>query len=141
MEREAILERIETAWQEFRQALEGIPAERAGERGVCDDWSVKDIVAHIASWENCAATTIEGIESVDGGGDLTIDEINAQDYERISELSYQDALAELERSHARIVAVARAAEDLGPDQVEGDTWEHYEEHGNQIRQWRSREGV
>ena len=124
MERDEILARIDSSWREFQTALEGMPAERATDPGVSGDWSVRDILGHLAYWEEIAAKGIAGAFGEDSGSNLSIDELNAQEAGRISQMSYEEAVAALNQSHALLVETATAAEGLKADQVEGDSWEH-----------------
>jgi hypothetical protein len=140
MNRQEILARIETSWQDFLHVIDGIPSDRATEPGVSGEWSTRDILGHLAFWEDRAAAALEGIG--EGSGDnANVDELNAAEYDRISRMSYDEAYASLMRSHERIVSAASAADALTPGDVEGDTWEHYEEHGADISRWRAREGI
>lgn len=47
---QALLTRIGAAWMELTGVLDAIPEERQSESGVTGDWSVKDLVGHVAFW-------------------------------------------------------------------------------------------
>ncbi len=49
---EAILNRIDTEWQRFLPSLDGLSEEQAAIPGVARYYSVKDLLAHLAWWEN-----------------------------------------------------------------------------------------
>ncbi len=53
------LERIEASWRELTEALAGIPEERLTEPGVAGEWSVKDLMGHIAFWDEQALLAAE----------------------------------------------------------------------------------
>lgn len=46
-----ILDQIRTTRQQFEEALAQVPAAHLTQPGVNGEWSVKDILAHIAWWE------------------------------------------------------------------------------------------
>ena len=54
-------EKIAGAMDAFQVALAGLPEERIDEPGVCGVWSVKDLVHHVAYWENNVAEELEGL--------------------------------------------------------------------------------
>ena len=43
--------------------------------------------------------------------------------------------AELERSHARMLAALEAHPELPADHWAGATWEHYDEHVEDLNRW------
>lgn len=45
----------------FLSALDGIPHERWGEGGVCGVWGVRDVVAHVGSYEIWHTEVLEGL--------------------------------------------------------------------------------
>jgi hypothetical protein len=49
VKREQLLQRIDTAWTAFNESFAGLSAERLTEPGVVDNWSVKDILAHVTT--------------------------------------------------------------------------------------------
>jgi hypothetical protein len=134
MKQQEIADRIDTSWAVFRSLIDSVPESRVLEPVTPGTWSLRDIAGHIAWWENRAADQILGL-TPSGPSGLSVDERNALEYARISELTYQEALAELEASHARIVQVVRDTPSVNRRDVEADTWEHYEEHGGDVRAW------
>jgi hypothetical protein len=146
--RDQLLERIERAWQAFHSSYAGLGEERLLEPGVVEDWSVKDLIAHVAWWEEEALTHLPHIlaggrpprYSVTYGG---IDAFNALMAERKQELSLAEVLAYAEDTHQRLLALLQAAPD---DQITTetrfrrrlrlDTYSHYPIHTAMIRRWR-----
>ena len=49
--REKLLETIEQRWGDLLGSVEGLSDEEMLEPGVVGDWSVKDILAHVTTWE------------------------------------------------------------------------------------------
>ncbi len=46
-----LLKRLDAAWLAFLESYAGLPDERLMEPGVTGDWSVKDVLAHVTTWE------------------------------------------------------------------------------------------
>ena len=142
-----VLRRLDQAWAAFRQSYAGLSdAELSAPRAV-GEWSVKDIVAHVTTWE---AEALQYLPLIAEGGRPPrysryggIDAFNAQTTERKRGLSIQDVLRDLDDTHRRLVdLVQRAPTAL----LEGstrfrrrlrlDTYGHYPQHAQAIRQWR-----
>ncbi len=135
MNHQEIIDRIDARWTEFRALIDSVPEALRYEPVPPGAWNVRDIVGHIAWWENGTAEDLLGQTADDNHPAATVDERNAMEYARISSLSYPEALAELDASHALITQVVRDTPSVQQEDVEGDTWEHYEEHGADIRKW------
>lgn len=133
MNHQAIIERIEVSYTAFRELIASVPVERATDSVSPGEWSVRDIVGHIAWWEDRAAHDILGTaEAMDG---QTVDQRNAVEYAAISERTLEESLLALDTAHELLTGVVRDHPEVTADQVEPDTWEHYEEHGADIRAW------
>jgi hypothetical protein len=120
------------------------------EPGVTGAWSVKDILAHVTTWEEEALKhlplLLKGEKpprySVTHGG---IDAFNAQMTERKAALPLAGVLRELENTHRRLVALLESApvdqlraETRFRRRLRLDTYGHYAKHTNAIKQWRER---
>ena len=138
MDRDELFQRIDTTWQELQEALKEIPPERAAEPGAAGEWSVKDLLGHISFWERNCAAELQLLEPDDVDEELNVDEMNAREHDLIKDRSLAELKDEFAQSHDALMRVLRAADDLDPDQVKGDTWEHYGEHAADIRSWRQR---
>jgi uncharacterized protein (TIGR03083 family) len=128
MTRDDILAQIDASWTNLTDAIPGIPADRFAEPGVCGDWTVKDLLGHVAFWDRVgadhAARELAGEPKPDGESDWPVDQI----------------LTELETAHRAFLDAYRALPNLRPAHVQED-WEHYDEHAAEIRSWRKREGT
>ncbi len=110
------------------------------------DWSVKDVIAHLAAWEGYCAGWIDVVA---GGGSperpevADTDATNARDYAAAKEMSLADVRATLHRSHDALLRVTeRLSEaDLADEKrfgwatwamIDGNSGEHYREHAAQI---------
>jgi hypothetical protein len=46
-----LLDRLEAVWAALTESYAGVPESTLVEPGVVDDWSVKDVLAHVTTWE------------------------------------------------------------------------------------------
>lgn len=148
MKRERLYERLESRWGELHDALHGLSDEEMLEAGVVGHWSVRDVLAHITTWDGEALKALPVI--LDRGrlprySDLYggIDAFNAQVQEGKKGLSLERVLTELEETHLRLLAYlddvpeeAFATEGRFLRRLRQDTYGHYREHTEQIRAWR-----
>jgi hypothetical protein len=148
MKRQRLLERIDTAWQQFQDSYADLPDERLMEPGVIGDWSVKDIIAHVTWWEEEALTHLPLIVA---GGRPTrysqtyggIDAFNALMHERKRNLSLAAVRAEADDTHQRLIGyIESVPEDLLASETRFrrrlrlDTYGHYPLNTEGIRAWR-----
>ena len=137
------IERVEASWAELQAAIEGIPEERLSEPGVAGEWSVKDVLAHVAFWEGRAIGIVEralnGEPDPPPGPDFEI--VNLEVHAERADWTVARMLDEFHGTHERFMAALRLYPEIDPDVIEGNTFEHYDEHAADIRAWREREGV
>lgn len=92
------------------KTLDGLPESTWETGGVCGVWSVKDIIAHLASYEHVLVEVLQGFS---GGGptpyldDMTKPDYNFNDIEvgKRKHLSAQAALAEYTDAQAQVAAL------------------------------------
>src|SRR5262245_11806483 len=142
-----LLRKLDAGWTVFQESYAGLSRSRLTERGVTGDWSVKDILAHVTTWEGEALEHLPLILSggrppryVRYGG---IDAFNAAMTEKKRELSLSEILRQLDDTHGRLVdVVQRVPEAQLRDgtrfrhRLRLDTYSHYPQHAEAIRQWR-----
>lgn len=148
--REQLLMKLDRTWNEFQQSYAGLPDGAMLEPGVNGAWSVKDVIAHVTSWEGEAMKYLPGIAegrrppryaTLYGG----IDAFNAETHQRRKTLPLSDVLAQQMDIHRRLIAFLATVPD---DQLAGgtrfrhrlrlDTYGHYPKHAAAIRNWRQR---
>lgn len=138
-----MVERIGASWRGLMEAIAGIPDARLAEPGVAGDWSVKDVLAHIAFWEDQLVEQIDrrmsGTPQPDDEGDVEV--TNAREYEARRDWTVERVRDDLLRGHERMLTSLRAVPDIPAGDVEGDTWEHYDDHATDIRRWREQMGI
>jgi hypothetical protein len=149
VDRRQILKRLDQAWGTLQASYAGLSAAELLQPGVTGDWSVRDILAHVTTWEEEALRFLPLIVaggtpprySVTYGG---IDAFNARMTEAKSDLSLSAVLRLMDDAHRRVIALIQAAPE---DQLTGDTrlrrrlrldtYGHYPKHADAIRQWRA----
>jgi mycothiol maleylpyruvate isomerase-like protein len=139
-EAEQIFAKIDAWWSEWIDALDSIDDAEKLTPGVCDDWSVKDLMAHMAVWDIHAAEVAEALAAgrerpdIDG---LTGDEFNAEMSARDAGMTLQEARSAMDAAHADMLARLRAVDSLAPELVAEDTYGHYPDHVDQVLFWRN----
>lgn len=142
------LKRIEGSWRRLTAALDGIPEERLGEPGAVGEWSVKDVMGHLAFWDEQALVAAE--RQLAGQAPAKVVDwqaMNEREAAARADRSAAEQRAELERAHGLIVALLRSRLPLDPATVglcgclEEDTYQHFDEHAAEIRAWRDRVGA
>ena len=152
MKKDQLLDKLDKAWIEFGQSFAGLSDEQMTQAGVTGEWSIKDILGHVTTWEEEALKHLPHIQSgnrpprysVTYGG---IDAFNALKTVENRARSLADTLARLHAVHSRLVAYIDTAPD---DQITTetrfrrrirlDTYSHYPIHAGAIREWREQVG-
>jgi hypothetical protein len=148
MLRRRLLRRLDRAWSDFRESYAGLSDSEMLTPGVQGRWSVRDILAHVTTWEEEALIHLPLIAaggrpprySTTYGG---IDAFNALTTERKRDLSLSEVRRQLEETHQRLLACVRNAPEelLTSDsrfrrRLRLDTYGHYPKHAKAIRAWR-----
>lgn len=157
MNKEKLIEEIRVERQRLEKALEKISAQLMVTPGVMDDWTVKDLLAHITVWEKRMVRWLEQTvrdevpEMLPPG--MTWDDIdqwNEQTYQKHLNRDLDEVLAEFELSYPQALnAVQGISEEelIDPDRyawrdghplcemVAANTSWHYKEHEVAITTW------
>jgi hypothetical protein len=146
--RRQLLSRLDKAWRAFKESYAGLSETQLLEPAVTGAWSVRDIVAHVTTWEEEALKHLPSIlegrrpprYSVTYGG---IDAFNALMTRTKADLSLSEVFRQQEEIHRRVIDVIERAPG---DQLIGDTrfrrrlrfdtYGHYPKHAEAIRRWR-----
>ena len=147
MNREQLLARLDNAWAALGDSYAGLSEAEMMTPGVAGEWSVKDMLAHVATWEEEA---LKYLPLVLAGGRPPryasyggIDAFNA----RMTEVKRGLSLAEVQRllveTHRQLIAYLRhvpeeqfATETRFRHRLRLDTYSHYPLHAAMIRTWR-----
>ena len=142
------LQRLERSWRGLTEALDGIPEERLTEPGAVGAWSVKDVMGHLAFWDEQALLAAE--RHLAGQPPAAVPDVQAMNEREAAARTVRtvaEQRAEMERAHELIVALLDSRLPLDPSTVglcgclEESTYQHYDEHAGQIRAWRERVGI
>jgi hypothetical protein len=151
--RQQLLNRLDTAWLAFQASYAGLSNSRLTQPGVVGDWSVKDIIAHVTWWEEEALRHLPLIiagdrpprYSVAYGG---IDAFNAMMTERKRDVSLSDVLMQQDDTHRRLIDFIQSVpedqftrETRFRRRLRLDTYSHYPIHTKAIREWRQRRSL
>jgi hypothetical protein len=150
MKKQQLLDKLEQAWTDLIQSYAGLSDEQLTRPGVTGGWSVKDILAHVTTWEEEALKYLPSIllgekppryKDLYGG----IDSFNAYMSAKKQALPLSDILSQLNDTHRRLIDLIQSAPD---DQIATetpfrrrvrlDTYSHYPIHSSAIRAWRER---
>src|SRR6185437_2870434 len=100
MKKYQLLQRLEKAWAAIKESYSGLSDAQLMEPGVMGEWSVKDILAHVTTWEEEALKYLPLILNggrppryIQAGG---IDAFNAQMAEQQRDMALSDVLRQLE---------------------------------------------
>jgi hypothetical protein len=153
MNRPQLLKRLDTAWRALVSSYADMPDSELLRPGVTGAWSVKDIILHVASWEEESLTHLPIVlaggrpprYSVTHGG---IDAFNAQTTERNRNVSVGEAFRQRDETHRRLIAFIQTVpeDQIVPDtrvrrRLRLDTYGHYPKHAEAIRRWRRKRSV
>ena len=144
--------KLDAEWQSLQRAVESLSESELQAPGVVEEWSVKDLLGHIAFWANKAAHDLDAINAGEEGaiqladGQEGVDAWNARESEARKDRPLADVKTEWEASFeaARQALSVTPVEKLEIE-VEGwnmftrfaeDTYRHYREHAAQIKEWK-----
>ena len=150
MNRAQLLNRIAATWEDFTSSYAGLPEAERLDPGVIGEWSVRDVITHVTTWEEETLMLLPRImrgqrtprySSTYG----SIDAFNDLMMQRKRDLSLQQVLEAQQATHARLLAFLDqvpeeqfASETRFRRRLRLDTYSHYPEHAEAIRTWRSR---
>jgi len=148
MDRLGLLKRLDAAWGGYQESYAGLSAARLMEPGVTGDWSVRDILAHVTTWEEEALKYLPVI--LEGGTPPRyrvtyggIDAFNALMTERKKNLPLSEVLRQVDEVHRRLLDLIQSApedqfarETRFRRRLRLDTYHHYPQHAEAIRRWR-----
>lgn len=158
--KEELILKLEASREAFSAALEGLPDEAYLETGILEDWTLKDILAHLTMWEAQVITLLfraytKPKPNTVHFGKETTDELNARWFAQNRDRDLELVLDDFEGVRNQTI---RRLEDFPGkdlfnlqafDWLEGqalwkwiaeETYEHEEDHRGQITAWRKEKG-
>jgi hypothetical protein len=149
VDRGELLTRLEKIWSIFQESYAGLSDLQLTEPGVTGEWSVRDIVTHVTTWEQEALTHLPTIlkgekpprYSITHGG---INAFNRAMTEQNRGLGLGAVRRQAKDTHRRLLSFI---ESVPEDQFRSetpfrhrlrlDTYSHYRKHADAIRKWRA----
>jgi Mycothiol maleylpyruvate isomerase N-terminal domain len=126
-------------WTELRSLVTPLTPEQTTRDGYFDDWSVKDLMAHLGCWMAEAATMLERMRmGTFDGWDDDVEGRNRQWQETWRDVDLRIVWAELHSARARMLEEWDRLAEITDD---ADEWfresaeEHYAEHLPRLRAW------
>jgi len=148
MKKRQVLGRLAKAWIDFEESHEGLSNSLLLVPGVTGAWSVRDILAHVTTWEEEALKHLPSVlrgqtpprYSVIYGG---IDAFNARMTEQKKNLPLSDVRRQLSGTHRELLDFLEtvpeeyfAGETRFRHRLRLYTYGHYPKHARAIRKWR-----
>jgi len=135
-------ERFAIVSADFLALASRVPAERAEEPGVCGDWSVKELVAHMAAWDWEGERHFRELHADSGASQpYNVEAFNAAAVHERRGQTWEETLDELRRANmtfaASLASVSTGDREADPRYTSwlGAIVGHYEEHTAQVRTW------
>ncbi len=124
-EKTRLIQLLDESLGQMRTALEGVDTEKE----VLSGWTAKDVMAHVADWDEVTATALNAYR--ENGEHLIpdfsgIDEYNAKAVEMHKNHSYQQVRAKWETAHGNLKT---AVEDMPLEKFEGEMTYPWGQHG------------
>ena len=152
MTREQLLARLETAWTALKDSYAGLSDNQMAEPGVAGEWSVRDVLAHVTTWD---AEALKYLPLIASGGRPPryasfggLDAFNARTTAAKRALSLAEVLRQLDETHQRLTAYLQTVpeehfttETRFRHRLRLDTYSHYTLHTRMIREWREQHVV
>jgi hypothetical protein len=149
MNRQQLLKQLEKGWTAVKKCYAGLSESQMMEPGVVGDWSVKDILGHISTWEEEALKYLPLIlngrrpprYSVQYGG---INAFNARMVAKKRSWPLLEVLKQLDDTHAQLLNYIHSVpedqftrETRFRRRLRLDTYAHYPKHVRGIKEWTS----
>ncbi len=140
-----LLQRIEDSWSAFLTSLDDLTEDQLQEPNVIGEWSLKELLGHIAFWddlgrENAALALSGQTREFDD-----FEEMNQADHAARQGRTLAEERAAMHQAHAALVADLEERAELDATAIDaaiaGATYEHYDEHLADVSAWREQRGV
>ena len=133
----ALLAAIQADHDKLIALVDSLSAARQAQPGVIGDWSVKDILAHLAAWHGRLIQRVRG--APEGGADLKTSAFNQEVYQANAAHALPAVRADFDQSYAQVIALAQT---LSPAKVKTwwqafalNTHNHYRWAITPLRRW------
>lgn len=138
--KEQILRDNRQAWDSLMKLVQGVPTDRMLETDAVGQWSLKDMLGHVATWDVEVAREVRQLAR--GGPRITRPKgFNDLEVAVQRAMSLEEVLTLLEMAHDRAMAYLASLPEAayGIEGVEqrahGCMAHHYAEHTEDVRRW------
>ena len=150
---------VNDARERLLESFAGLSDEDMLLPGVAEDWSVRDILAHVFAWERASTEAYRMMLADERPPLLDLDEegieaFNAEHHAATRDASLQEVISELSAAHEEMLGVPRDLDNTklyapAPGDEHSDysiaAWvrveaAHDEEHADMIEEWRQENG-
>jgi hypothetical protein len=133
---------VDQSWQRWLTAVHHMPEAELATAKVCGDWTTKDLMGHVAVWDQVAIDKIREVQEGIPFHQIPFEERNAEEAKARAHYSLDDQRGDMVMTHSRLQSALRGAARETPDKLERikdwiaeDTWKHYDEHTAQLDAW------
>lgn len=150
-----LLEELDAAREDFLAALEEVDADLVTVPGVVGDWSVRDVVVHVAAWADHASRALD--LAAEGRGAAfdydtaqtdamneriladgrSVSPADALTREDVAFTAFRDRLARLD---PELLQLRMGNDDTVEEVIRYDGPDHYAEHTGHLRAWFAADG-
>jgi uncharacterized damage-inducible protein DinB len=132
---------IDDSWNRWLDALDRLSAEEIDSPGTCGEWSVRDLVGHIAVWDQVAIDKVLGIREGNHPpeDDESLDQFNERTVEVSRSLELDVIRERMISTHEKLIEDLADVSNLPVEILERiewatveDTRKHYQQHLDQI---------
>jgi hypothetical protein len=148
MKKRQLFQKLEQAWTALKESYVGLSEAQLTESGVMGEWSVKDTLAHVTTWEEALKylplilTGGRPPRYIQSGG---IDAFNAQMAEQKRDMALPEVLRQLEETHPWLLDYLHSVpeehftrETPFRHRLRLDAYSHYPLHARAIQEWLER---
>lgn len=141
-EKERVLRDLDKSWREFIDSTKSIPEALMTVPGVTGDWSVKDVLAHVAAWDRMTTrVTLQILRGDEPEWPLHEAKFNDLSYEADKTLSVTEARNRALSAHKALVEMLDGKGEVRDEWIRPTTIDHYPEHTAEIMRWRQEQGI
>jgi mycothiol maleylpyruvate isomerase-like protein len=139
---EELLQREDESWSALVDACSAVSEDRRDVEGVVPGWTVHDMMWHCGYWAGSVVDVLARIargEKTDDDQDW--DAINDSVVQEGRTMSWDEVIVASERNRTAVRAALSALPMLTDEAIGefgGETFEHYDEHAQEIRTFASR---
>jgi hypothetical protein len=158
MNKQELIAQIQTARAWIEAMLAELSEEQIETEGVQGDWSVKDVIAHLTTWERRGTEWIRSIVQgeepqvpLPGHSWQDLERLNQETYQQNRHRPWQDVLAEFQGAFPPLMEQLQALAEEQLDETFQAEWTggqvvtarqvvawrymHYRSHGRHIQDW------